>query len=542
MLWAAFRARIINDPHTKSLPMTSQVESQQALIAALQDPAAYPHPVCAVQTVQTHISTVLLTGEYAYKIKKPLDLGFLDFSTLARRKHFCEEELRLNRRLAPQLYLEVVGFAGSPTAPAIGGPGEPFEYAVKMRQFDQDQLLDRVLARGELDPAVLDEVARRMARFHAQAAVAGEDMPFGTPEAVLAPMTQNFEQLRPLLSDPARLDQLARLEAWTLARHAELAPLLAARKRDGFVRECHGDMHLGNIALLADGVAIFDGIEFNDYFRWIDVMSEIAFLTMDLDDRGAQALSRRVLNAYLEESGDYAGLALLRFYQVYRAMVRAKVSSIRLAQGGLAEEERARILKAYQGYADLAEQYTTMACPALLLTHGVSGSGKSTIAQALVEQLGAIRIRSDVERKRLFGLEALARTKSELDAGIYSAQASEQTYARLAELAETVVAAGFTVVVDATFLRREQREPFAALAAARHIPYAVLSLEADPELLRARVSARYGQGKDASEADLRVLEKQLAQAEPLGGDEPAVLICAEGPAPIEAIARLIGVH
>lgn len=518
--------------------MPSQDQIQASLIEALRRPETYPHAVQDIEVVQTHISTVLLTGEYAYKIKKPVDLGFLDFSTLEARRRYCEEELRLNRRLAPRIYLEVLGFTGRPEAPRIGGPGEPFEYAVKMRQFPQRQLLDRVLARGELKAEVMDEVARRTARFHAEAAAAGRDTPFGTPEAVLAPMTQNFEQLRPLLRDPARLEQLGRIEAWTLARHAELRPLLAARKQAGCIRECHGDMHLGNIALLEEGVTIFDGIEFNDYFRWIDVLSELAFLTMDLDDRGAHALSHRVLNAYLAESGDYAGLRLLRFYQVYRAMVRAKVASIRLAQG-LEGAERARVLAAYQGYADLAERYTRRPRPAVLITHGVSGSGKSTAALALVEALGAIQVRSDVERKRLFGLAAGARSRSTLGAGLYTAEATQRTYARLLELAEDIVTAGFAVIVDATFLTRAQREPFATLAARLGVPFGILACSAEPAELRRRVERRLADGADPSEASLEVLEAQLRCVEPPGEDEPCIPVPTGGEVPTAAVEALV---
>lgn len=518
--------------------MPSQEQTQAALIEALRRPETYPHAVGDIEVVQTHISTVLLTGEYAYKIKKPLDLGFLDFSTLEARRRYCEEELRLNRRLAPWIYLEVVGFTGRPEAPRFGGPGQPFEYAVKMRQFPQERLLDRVLARGGLQAEVMDEVARRTARFHAEAAPAGRDTRYGTPEAVLAPMIQNFEQLRPLLHDPARLEQLERIESWTLARHAELRPLLAARKQAGCIRECHGDMHLGNIALLEEGVTIFDGIEFNEDFRWIDVMSEIAFLTMDLDDRGAHALSHRVLNTYLAESGDYAGLQLLRFYQVYRAMVRAKVASIRLTQG-VEAAERDRVLAAYQGYADLAERYTGRPRPAVLVTHGVSGSGKSTGALALVERLGAVQIRSDVERKRLFGLAAGERSRSTLGGGLYTAEATHRTYARLLELAEDVVRAGFPVIVDATFLTRARREPFAALAARLGVPFGILSFSADPEELRRRVQKRLAEGGDPSEAGVEVLERQLECVEPPGEDEPVIPVPAGETAPTAAVEALI---
>ena len=444
-------------------------DAHATLIRTLRNPALYDHPIKDFQLVETHISSVLLTGDYAYKLKKPLDLGFLDFSTLEKRRHFCHEELRLNRRLAPQLYLDVIAVTGSPPAPQLNGAGAPFEYMVKMRQFPQSAQLDRVLARGELAPRHIDQLAQTLADFHAHIAVAGTGTPFGTPAAAYFPMGQNFDQIRPLVS-PVFHPQLARLQAWSEQTRDRLTAPLAARKRAGYIRECHGDVHLGNMALLDDKVVLFDCLEFNDNLRWIDVMNEVAFTVMDLevaggDDPSIQSatiaankyLARRFLNAYLEHSGDYEGLTLLRFYQVYRALVRAKVSVIRLSQPGLSRAEREQIESKYRGYADLAERYTRTSAPALIITHGLSGTGKSTVTQSLVEHVDAIRVRSDVERKRLHGLTAGERSGSELNAGLYTADASQRTYAHLAGLARTILAAGHTAVIDATFLRRTAR-------------------------------------------------------------------------------------
>ena len=506
-----------DDPHT-------------TLVRALQNPALYDHPVQGFELIQTHISSVLLTGDYAYKLKKPLDLGFLDFSTLEKRRHFCHEELRLNRRLAPQIYLEVLPITGTPEHPRLKGPGEPFEYAVKMRQFPQSAQLDRVLARGGLTAAHIDQLARTLAEFHARVAVAGADTPYGTPAAAYFPMGQNFDQIRPLVSAGFH-PQLARLQAWSERARDRLQQLLAARKCDGFVRECHGDVHLANLALLDDKVVLFDCLEFNDNLRWIDVMNEVAFTVMDLDDRGQQTLARRFLNAYLEHAGDYAGLALLRFYQVYRALVRAKVSVIRLNQPGLSRAEREQIESKYRDYADLAERYTWTSAPALIITHGLSGTGKSTVTQALVEHVDTIRVRSDVERKRLHGLTAGERSGSELNAGLYTADASQRTYARLAGLARTILAAGHTAVIDATFLRRAQRDRLRTLAAELGVPFVILAIEASEETLRRRVVERERAARDASEAGLAVLAQQRAGTEPLGADESAFVLAIDGDRP-----------
>ncbi len=513
--------------------MSEQPQDQQTLLQALRDPARYPHPVTGPEVVETHISTVFLTGDYAYKIKKPVDFGFLDFSTLEKRRHFCEEELRLNTRLAPALYLEVVPITGTPEAPELDGSGEPIEYAVKMRQFDQSQLFDRLLAEDAVDASLMRRVAEILADFHQRAAVAGADTPYGTPEAVFAPMAQNFEQLRGLIDDPERLKQLACLEDWTRRRFDELRPLIERRKAEGHVRECHGDVHLGNIALVDGEVTLFDGIEFNDFFRWGDVISEMAFLTMDLDDRGRHDLSAVVLDTWLGATGDYEGVRLLRFYQVYRAMVRAKVASFRLAQPGLEAHEREAVLASFQSYADLAERYTQPETPKLVLMNGVSGAGKSHVSARLAERMGAVRLRSDVERKRLAGLRPEQSASAEPGTGLYGPGMTERTYARLHEISRWLLNEGLPVIVDATFLTRAQRDHF------RDLPVApvILRVEADEDTLRRHIEERARIGGDPSDADLRVLETQLASEEPPGDDEPCLRMQWDAPLPEALFSR-----
>jgi aminoglycoside phosphotransferase family enzyme/predicted kinase len=525
----------------------------ERLIAALCDPARYPHPVAQVERLETHISWVLLAGEYAYKIKKPVDLGFLDFSTLAARKRCCEEELRLNRRTAPGLYLAVVAITGSDADPVLDGEGVAIEYAVKMRRFDQAGLLDRVAKRGELTPALVDRIAHGIADFHARIAVAARDSPFGRPDQVTAPPLANFEHIARLIGKAvnareADMPQLERLRAWTEREGERLAPAFATRKAGGFVRECHGDLHLGNIALV-DGVPTpFDCIEFNAELRWIDVMSELAFLVMDLLDHRLPAAAYRCLNAYLEATGDYDGLAVLRYYLVYRAMVRAKVACIRGHQPDLDRDARAAIEAEYRGYFHLAERLARLGGPALVLMHGLSGSGKTTVAQDLLERIGAVRIRSDVERKRLHGLAADARTQSAVASGIYGADATRRTYARLAEAAASALRARWPAIVDATFLRRTERDAFRALARELGVPFAMLSCQAPDAVLRERIVARARGGGDASEADLAVLDRQLQVQESLGDDElrdTIVLDASAGPRAatdaIEALAQKITV-
>ena len=500
--------------------MEIDVAQQEKLVRGLLDPAAYPHGVEVVEHLETHISHVLLAGDYAYKIKKPLNLGFLDFSTLARRRHFCNEELRLNRRLAPDLYLETVAIVGSLERPRFGGEGAVLDYAVRMRRFPQKALL-----RGQpLDTALVERIAEAVARFHGKIPAVDPGEPYGTPAAVVSPMRENILQIRERLDDPEELARLNRIEAWIEARFAALRPCLLERRARGYIRECHGDMHLGNIALVAGELVIFDGIEFNPALRWIDTMSELAFLVMDLEHIGQVELARLLLDRYLEISGDCAALCLLPLYKVYRAMVRAKVIAIRLSQPDLNRVERLRALAEYRVYAALAESYGVEPQPAIIIAHGVSGSGKSSLARMLVAGLPAVRIRSDVERKRLFGLQSGEAGRKGLNDGIYSPQATADTYRRLLELADTISDACQAVVVDATFLQRAQRRRFLELARTRGLPFLILSVEAPEALLRGRVERRLAARRDPSEATLKVLEAQLARREPLDEEEQALTL------------------
>jgi len=481
----------------------------ESVIAALRDPASYPHPADGVEVIETHISWVLLAGAYAYKIKKPVRLPFLDFGTLEARRRYCEEEVRLNRRTAPGLYLDVVPVSQTARGPAIAAPGEPIEYAVRMRRFAHDALADDMARRGALGPAQIASIAAVLADFHAGAPRADPASEYGAAAQVAVPAIGNFAQIAALAPDAAAAARLERLRSWTAGECRRLEGVFAARKAAGQVRECHGDLHLGNIAFI-DGRAVpFDCIEFDPALRWIDVMSEVAFLVMDLLAHRLSGAAWRLLNSWLEATGDYAGVAVLRFYLVYRAMVRAKIARIRGSD------------EAFLPYLGLAESLTRPAPPMLVLMHGLSGSGKTTVAQAALESLGAVRVRSDVERKRLHGLAPEARTAAGPDAGIYSAIASRQTYAHLAALAAGVLDAGYPAIVDAAFLRRAQRDAFRRLAEERGAACVIAACTAPEAVLRERVAGRAG---DASEAGTAVLERQLAAGDALAPDERAMAV------------------
>jgi len=489
------------------------------LLTALSDPARYPHPVRRVELLETHISWVLLTGSYAYKIKKPVNLGFLDFTTLEARKHYCEEELRLNRRLAPELYLAVVPITGTGQRPLMGGEGPPLEYAVKMKEFEQTALLDNALARGEVSTAIIEQLAHKIARFHRellpQALAAG----LNVGASILAPAVENFEQMLPLLDAPAEIAALNAIRACTLREFKHGEAQFAQRQAQGCVRECHGDLHLGNIVLL-DGTAVpFDGIEFCPSLRWIDTLSEVAFLMMDLEAHGRRDLAFVFLSAYLEAGGDYAGIGLLPFYLVYRAVVRAKVSLLRSRQPGLTPKLKTQAVAGYQRYIAVAAAYARESRGAVVITHGYSGSGKTTLARQLLASLGAVLVRSDVERKRLHGLVALARATAANGAGIYTEDETSRTYAQLLTHAKNVVQAGYPVIVDATFLRTAHRAAFHALAIALGVPFAIVHVEATPAELRTRLLARAAGGADASDATLQVLEAQIREGDALSSEE-----------------------
>lgn len=452
------------------------------------------------EVVQTHISWILLLPEVAYKLKKPVRLPFVDYSTLELRRHFCEEEVRLNARLAPSLYLGVSRITGTPEAPAIDGPGDTLDYAVRMQRFPAGALWSEQLDAGTLDAAAVDRFAIRLARFHAAAPRAGPAPPT-PPDLPLRRALAALDAAGPVLPAGAG----AALSAWLRQEWAGVQPLAANRAMHGHVRECHGDLHLANIVTLGREVAAFDCIEFDAALRWIDVVDDAAFAFMDFAARGRADLGWRFLNAWVEELDDHGALPLLRFGTVSRALVRAQVEHLRAGGSGAAMR-----------YARAAVAWTQPAAPRLYITHGLPGSGKTFASQRLLERVGAVRIRSDVERKRLFGLEPLADSRA-LGLELYTQEVTQRTYERLFLLARTVLRAGISVVLDAAFLRYAERDAARALAAELGVPYAILACEAPLPVLRQLLLARRG---DASEADASVLDKLAAAAQPLRPDEP----------------------
>jgi hypothetical protein len=518
--------------------MEIKTGAESRMIQALQQPSFYDHPVERVELIETHISWLFLAGDFAYKVKKPVDFGFLNFSTLAKRHHFCLEELRLNRRFAPQLYLEVKTIGGDPTSPELGG-SPVLDYAVKMKRFEQHDQIDRMLAAGRLRAWHLVRFATMIAGFHQTAAVPESAQSYGAPQSIIEPVLENFSQIGPLLPD-RECQQLTELKRWSCKSFDELSAVLLQRKSDGFIRECHGDLHLANMVWIDEAPILFDCIEFNNNLRWIDVINDIAFLVMDLDDRGEREFGWHFLNRYLQESGDYQGLRLLCFYKVYRAMVRAKVTCLRLAQPGLSAAEHKQDLALYHSYLDLASSYTAKRFKGVIITHGLSGSGKSSFARELAADCGAIHLQSDRERKQLYGLNATADSHSPPGGGIYSARAHIAVYERLQRLAETVLSAGYPVIIDATFLKKNRRDPLRRLAEELQLPLVILDFPVPCAELRRRILQRTAEGGDVSEANIEVLKHQQAARQPLDAQEQQLTITVSPDStPAEVAARIV---
>jgi uncharacterized protein len=496
----------------------------QAHVVALLEQQLGGSP--AVQRIETHISFVLVAGQWVYKIKKAVNLGFLDFTTLALRRHFCEEELRLNRRFAPALYVDVVAITCGDGAPGFGGTGAAIDYAVRMRAFAQDALWSRRVESGALRAEDIDRLAQRLCEIHRAAPACAVDSPWGQPAQVRAPVIETLDALETLLRDAADLGRLDTLRCWEAQAFAALRARLARRRDDGNVRECHGDLHLANVAQIDAEPTLFDCLEFDPGLRWTDVLSDVAFLAMDLHHHRRSDLAHRFVNAYLERSGDYEGAAVLRYHLVYRAMVRAKIAALSVGNAG--------------NYLAVASACSRPDGPVLLITHGLSGSGKTSGSGQLLEALGAIRVRSDVERKRLAGLDETARTGSALHEGLYASDHTLATHVRLRQAAACALQGGFNVILDATFLQRESRDQARELARTLGVRFVVLAFHAGVDTLRARVLARQRGGADASEAGLAVLEAQIVQAQPLADDErdDAFDIDAEQPLNSEAMAAL----
>lgn len=468
------------------------------LIEMLLRKESYTHPAEQITLMETHISWVILAGDFAYKIKKPLNLGFLDFSTLEKRRHYCTEELRLNQRLAPQLYLNVVAISQQDQDIVITTESQhAIEYAVQMRRFSQQQMLLPCLQQHQVSSQQIRQFANTMATFHQQIARTQSVDSYDQYREFVAVVDENFHHIQQFSPSP-QLDTHHKITLDQIQHHKSL---IQQRQRNGFVRECHGDLHLANLVVLEQKIVPFDCIEFNPKLYWIDVISEIAFLIMDLQQRGYDEMANQFLNQYLQQTGDYHGIVLLPIYLNYRAMVRAKISAIRLQQE---DDTSARDgeHQQFSRYLRLAQDYSQQRTGALIITHGLSGSGKSWLCQQLSPPLNAIQIRSDVERKRLFnGLP---------EEQLYSTVKTRDTYHHLRYLAEPLISSGEVVLIDATCLQPWQRTLFQELAEKCQVPFLILQLHVPYTQLEKNILHRQKLKNDPSDADLAILAKQYS--------------------------------
>ncbi|MFM0053072.1 bifunctional aminoglycoside phosphotransferase/ATP-binding protein [Caballeronia grimmiae] len=466
--------------------------------------ATYPHPAGRIERVETHISIVYLAGRFAYKIKKPVDLGFVDFSRASARYRACEDECRLNRRLAPRIYLRVVPIVRHGRALRTGGAGIAVEHAVMMRRFDGKRIFADLIDAGALDGETIERTAVAIANFHRRAPSTPPRRAYGASDSCARQLRSVINDLRTVAPGLVPKD----LSDWCEAEPVRLDAHFEQRREQGFVRECHGDLHLQNVVLHGARPLIFDCIEFDAGLRWIDVVSDVAFLIMDLEAHGRNDLAARALSAWLLATGDYAGLEAWRFYVVYRALVRALVESLK------------RHTDDARRYVRTATHAARGGSPYLLVCHGYSGSGKSAASAALARVIGAVRIVSDIERKRvtLFAPPRAGRLSREA----YDPAAIDRHYDHLLALARNVLDAGMTAIVDATFLLRTHRERFMQLASVSRVPVLVLDFVAPRSALFARVAMRACSQDEPSDADVPVLKQQLLNADPLDRDERLV--------------------
>jgi aminoglycoside phosphotransferase family enzyme/predicted kinase len=471
---------------------------------------------------ETNLSWVILTGPFAYKVKKSVQLDFIDASTLAKRRHLCEEELRLNRRLSAALYLDVIPITREEGHLRVDGDGVIVEYAVRMRQFDTSEELCALLERGEVRQPELVDLAERLVVFHENAPTAACNGSFTHTKDMHDAVLGNLATLLCHLGPEVELPELDFLIDWTHDYLHESLPQLRMREQCGAIHECHGDLHARNIVRWGGRLVPFDCLEFDPKLRWIDVMNDVAFLVMDLTAHGRKDLAFAFLNAYLERTGDYGGVRHLSFYSVYRALVRAMVDSLGAENDPAKSRDFQNRLRMR---VKAAAQYVKRSAPTLVIMHGPSGSGKSWLSERLASLLGAVRVRSDVERKRLNGgVSAPSVHDGAYNEGLYAPEMSRRTYARLLECAESCLEGGMDTIVDAAFLTSENRRLFGDLAERQGIPFIILSCEVDPVVLARRVQERADSRADPSDAGLEILKRQLQNQQRLSPQEQCRVI------------------
>jgi aminoglycoside phosphotransferase family enzyme/predicted kinase len=484
-------------------------------VEALLLPSTYPHSVERVELIQTHISYVLLAGEYVYKVKKPVDMGFLDYTSLEKRKFYCEQEVQLNRRLCSDAYLGIVAITVENGTVSLDGKGEVVDYAVKMKRLPAERMMERLLERGTITSEMLERLTAKLATFHAEAETSEHIQSFGGLEAVAANWRENFDQTEPYIGQTISREQFERIRAYVDRFLVEDAWLLENRVKDDRIRDCHGDLR-SNAVCFEDGICVFDCIEFNDRFRYADTASDLAFLAMDIDFRGQPALSDEMVGLYLAQSLDTTLPLVLHFYKCYRAFVRGKVDGFQLDQPEIPAEQKAVAAEGARRYFALADEYASRATPAIVIALvGVTGSGKSYLGNALASRLGAVVISSDVTRKTLAGLDPKRQQPEPVDSGIYSPEMTDLTYAEMLLQAVSFLSRGKPVVLDASYLARQMRQRAREFAERAGVRFLAVECVADEPLVRERLQRRRSAVWSPSDGRWEVYQAQLKRAEAL---------------------------
>jgi uncharacterized protein len=475
-----------------------------ALIQQMLVPEFYPHPVTTpIKLMQTHASTILLTGEFAYKLKKPVNFGFLDYSTLEKRQYFCQEEIRLNQRGAEKLYLEVVSIVKQGNKYHLGSDGEIVDYAVKMVQFPQENLLSNMFEAATITVADIEEMGRVVADYHNRAQTNRYISSFGSIDRIKQSIDDNYHQTEKYIDRIQTQQQFTETKAYTDRFLSAYPQLFCDRIVGGFIRECHGDLHLRNICRWHNQILLFDCIEFNEPFRFVDTMYDVAFVVMDLEARGRKDFANRFLNTYAEQTGDWAGLQVLPMYLSRQAYVRAKVTSFLLDDPGISIQERAAAAQTAGDYYRQAWEYTHARQGRLIVLSGLSGAGKSTLGKQIAQQLGGVHLRSDAVRKHLAGMPLTSKG----DDSLYTPEMTANTYQGVLALGSKLAAQGFTVILDAKYDRRSLRAAVVDLAQAEGIPLQTIHCTAPEHVLRDRLAHRTG---DIADATVDLLASQQA--------------------------------
>lgn len=497
-------------------------------VAAMLDPGFYERTTAEVTLVQTHISFVLLTDDTVYKLKKPVRFSFLDFSTLERRRHFCREELRLNRRLAGDVYEGVAALVPNGDGFMLAAEDHPnaVEYVVVMRRLPADRMLATLLTRDAVTTDLIEAIVRRLVDFHVKADSGPEVRLEGTPSRLLQAMNADFEETERFRGNTITPHDDDAIAAFCREQVDRLSPLLVRRRDAGRVRDCHGDLHAEHICF-TDGLVIFDCIEFNAAFRYRDVAAEVAFLAMDLDYRGHPELASLFVRRYSEVSGDAEVPLVTPLFQAHRAYIRGKVDSLKSAEPEVGEVEQRAAADSARRHFDLAYRYTWRRTCCLLVIVGLSGSGKSTLARELHRRTGFAHFNSDVIRKRLAGIPSTSRVGARDDAGLYGAEHSARTYQEMLAAAAGEVKAGRGAIVDATFLRRHDRDAARAVASAVDTPVLFVECEVSLDEAVRRLRLRVDAGGDPSDADEGIYRRQRTAYEPFAADEAPLRFVAD---------------